>query len=138
MATRIVKKIHYCYAREYETIGFPLRGRVKLFPAINWRDVEIVAEQSKASLTISSSTENRQRFHTAVLKFNTKSFPQNMDRLVFLVEYTNGEKRVIGNKYHPYVNTEFVDAAPESVTENQLLTVSATWKSPQFIPIVAV
>lgn len=138
MATKLVKKIYYCYAKDFEIVGYPFRGRVKLFPAINWREVELVTEQSKASLSINSATENRQKFHLATLKFNTRCFVQDTQRLVYLVVYTNGEQRVLGSRFHPYCITEFEDNAPENVTDNQLLTITVTYKSPDFIPFAVV
>lgn len=138
MATKLVKKIYYCRAKDFDTVGYPFRGRVKLFPTINWHEVDMVTEQSKATLSVNSVTENRQKFYLATLKFNTCQFVQDTQRLVYLVVYTNGEQRVIGGKHQPYCVTEFVDDAPESVTDNQLLTINVTYKSPYFIPFVAV
>lgn len=134
MATKLVKRIDYCYANEYSIEGYPYAGKVLLETDVPWKNVPIVAELSKASLVLSTSTEDRQRFYTATLKFNTCDFPDKTEKMVFLVELTNGEKKVIGNDHLPYCMTEVEEVSPENVTDNQLKTVVATYKSPYYIP----
>lgn len=104
---------------------------VSLPADIAWERINVVPH---GSLTVASKVDDKITVYQVTLTFRTCQDFEPGTKQAYLVELTDGQKRLVGSDQRPWPVGTFQDVHPSKPTDNQTREVTVTWTSDRFCP----
>jgi len=104
---------------------------VSLPAGIAWERINVVPH---GSLTVASKVDDKITVYQVTLTFRTCQDFEPGTKQAYLVELTDGQKRLVGSDQRPWPVGTFQDVHPSKPTDNQTREVTVTWTSDRFCP----